>query len=570
MVDEWRIEMVSTLNGIEAIELLETADPAAASAVRFRGRKPVVERTADQPYTINGVEGVIFSDETGGPGTVFRLDEADWDDAQAARQRGQRVLVVVDENGEVVASGVTLPAASVSFVPFDEHSAEGTLVGTVTYHPSATWTLTNTAGNRFKKVDPDEIHTGAVETDYETTPEPQIEITQSLEGAVNTPRVTSITVTSMVNIAGDTTPDAFSFVDTTDVVASSTQTSGWVQITGLSTEPSTVTVGGDASSEWRKADDGSGTNATAWGSAAGTILNNKYVQVRHTASANTSTATNTILTIGGVSDTFTSTTAAGGAPADWGVPKIGAVASVASGNLTLTEPAGAASGDLMVACIGYRDSAAFTLPAGWTIVATQQSSGNLDSGGVTTGIPSACMAYIVRGGSAPSLVWTRTAGDVASGVILGYTGADNTPYDTGSSNTLGTASTTSTTGTITTAAVDELLVAMSCSARTTIPHTFRAATSPTTSSGGSGVLDTTTAPSDDVWLGRLGSAVTTGADIALAIADVVKTVAGATGEIRSTAANSRGVMVVGAFRPPFDDGGGEAPFGATIVGAPSG
>ena len=83
----------------------------------------------------------------------------------------------------------------------------------------------------------------------------------------------------------------------------------------------------------------------------------------------------------------------------WGVPKIGALAEVASGNLTLAEPSGIASGDLMVACIGYRSSAAFTVPGDWNLIATQQSSGDTDA---TNGIASGVMMWCVRGGSAPT------------------------------------------------------------------------------------------------------------------------------------------------------------------------
>ena len=49
-------------------------------------------------------------------------------------------------------------------------------------------------------------------------------------------------------------------------------------------------------------------NGGSYTSDAGTVENGNTVTVRHTSSASFSTATNTVLTIGGVSDTFTSTT----------------------------------------------------------------------------------------------------------------------------------------------------------------------------------------------------------------------------------------------------------------------
>ena len=79
----------------------------------------------------------------------------------------------------------------------------------------------------------------------------------------------------------------------------------------------------------------------------------------------------------------------------WSVPKIGTLATGLGddGNITLTEPAGIAEGDLMVACLGYRGSNAFTLPSGWSLVATQQSSGDIDA---TNGIASGGFADIER------------------------------------------------------------------------------------------------------------------------------------------------------------------------------
>jgi hypothetical protein len=90
------------INGIEAVELLASADPSLAAETRNRGRKPVVVRTADQPLTLNGIEGVIWGTESSGPGSVYRLDSADPLLALAARQRGQRAVVVVDSSGAVV------------------------------------------------------------------------------------------------------------------------------------------------------------------------------------------------------------------------------------------------------------------------------------------------------------------------------------------------------------------------------------------------------------------------------------------------------------------------------------
>lgn len=99
----------------------------------------------------------------------------------------------------------------------------------------------------------------------------------------------------------DSTPDAFFFTDTTSVVVSSTQTSNTITVAGINTSAAVSVTGGTYSK-----------NGGAYTSAAGTALVGDTFSVRHTASAANSTAVDTTLTIGGVSDTFTSTTAAAG------------------------------------------------------------------------------------------------------------------------------------------------------------------------------------------------------------------------------------------------------------------
>jgi hypothetical protein len=228
----------------------------------------------------------------------------------------------------------------------------------------------------------------------------------------------------------------------------------------------------------------------------------------------------------------------------WGVPKIGALATpVTSGDLTLAEPAGIAAGDLMVACIAYRSNAAFTVPGDWNLVATQQSSGDTDA---TNGIASGLMMWCVRGGSAPTLTFTRTAGDMATGRIIAYAGGHaSTPFDTGTANTLGAASATVTTGTLTTAEAGELIVAMVSYGDNLAVSAFDA-TDPGTASG---AIDTTTTPTDGTWIERADDGTNTGADGGLGIADAVRATAGATGTIQATVtASARHVMIAAAFK----------------------
>lgn len=100
----------------------------------------------------------------------------------------------------------------------------------------------------------------------------------------------------------DTTPDPFFFTDVPGTVApGSVQTSDAVTITGIRT-PAPVSIEGGFYSI-----DGSST----FTADPGVIQNGQTIRVRHVASSLGSTATDTTLTIGGVSDTFTSVTAAG-------------------------------------------------------------------------------------------------------------------------------------------------------------------------------------------------------------------------------------------------------------------
>jgi uncharacterized membrane protein (Fun14 family) len=232
----------------------------------------------------------------------------------------------------------------------------------------------------------------------------------------------------------------------------------------------------------------------------------------------------------------------------WGVPKIGTVAEVASGALTLAEPAGTAQGDLQIACIAIRSTVGFT-NADWTKI-EGQLSGDTDA---TNGIASGEMWYRVRGASAGTLQFSRTGGDLGRGVIIGYTGGkQNAAAVLGnhSSATLGAASATVTTATISTTEANELIVAMTSAGDNLSASAFDAATDPTTASG---ATDTTNAPTAGTWRERTDTGTNTGADGGLAVADAVRATAGATGTIQATiSASARHVMIASAFRMLVD------------------
>ncbi|MEO8218363.1 MAG: choice-of-anchor R domain-containing protein, partial [Acidobacteriota bacterium] len=97
----------------------------------------------------------------------------------------------------------------------------------------------------------------------------------------------------------DTTPDAFTFTDQTNVALSATITSAPVTISGINA-PSVISVVGGLYS----------INGGAFTSAGGTVSNGDMVRAQHTSSGSFTTTTDTTVTIGGVSDTFSSTTLA--------------------------------------------------------------------------------------------------------------------------------------------------------------------------------------------------------------------------------------------------------------------
>jgi hypothetical protein len=100
-------------------------------------------------------------------------------------------------------------------------------------------------------------------------------------------------------LAADSTPNAFTFTDQTNVALSTTITSAAITVLGINTSSAISVTGGTYS-----------INGGAYTSSSGSVVLNDSVTVRHTSSGSFSAGTDTVLTIGGVSDTFTSTTLA--------------------------------------------------------------------------------------------------------------------------------------------------------------------------------------------------------------------------------------------------------------------
>ena len=106
---------------------------------------------------------------------------------------------------------------------------------------------------------------------------------------------------SGTGVAPDSTPDAFTFTASTGVVNGAVATSNTVTITGINT-PASISVAGTATGHQCSIAGG------AWGTCSGTISNNQTIAVRHTTSSSYATSTTSVLSIGGVSGTYTATT----------------------------------------------------------------------------------------------------------------------------------------------------------------------------------------------------------------------------------------------------------------------
>lgn len=95
----------------------------------------------------------------------------------------------------------------------------------------------------------------------------------------------------------DTTPDAFSFVDQVDVVPDTQVESGAIVVSGINASATVSVTGGEYA-----------INGGAFTDANGTISNGQSVVVRLTAPSQLLTTADAVLTVGGVSDTFSATT----------------------------------------------------------------------------------------------------------------------------------------------------------------------------------------------------------------------------------------------------------------------
>lgn len=99
--------------------------------------------------------------------------------------------------------------------------------------------------------------------------------------------------------APDTTPDAFLFIDVENVALATDQVSNEIIVSGINAESAISIIGGKYS-----------IDGNIYSENPATVANGSRILVRHVSSELPNSPTDTTLTIGGVSDTFTSITAA--------------------------------------------------------------------------------------------------------------------------------------------------------------------------------------------------------------------------------------------------------------------
>ena len=231
----------------------------------------------------------------------------------------------------------------------------------------------------------------------------------------------------------------------------------------------------------------------------------------------------------------------------WGVVGVSAQGLTGSGggNVTMTEPAGAASGHLMVAALAFIGTTTFTAPAGWTLI-----------GESINATASFHWYYIIRGGSAPSLIWTRTGGSNVTGRITAYSASAAITFinDTAGTPTSPSGLSHGCAG-VTTTGTSDLVLAFSVTNSGSIVANDFDATDPGTASGTT--VDASTAPTAGTWKLRYSDLRAVSSPHSFAFADAVRTSAGATGDLVVTSAsNTVASCGIAAFTESGGGGGG--------------
>jgi hypothetical protein len=216
-----------------------------------------------------------------------------------------------------------------------------------------------------------------------------------------------------------------------------------------------------------------------------------------------------------------------------------------SNTINLPIPPGAA-GQLLVAMIGFRNSAMFSMPSGWTQI-QQVVTADTTAGGRVSGL----MAWKIRGPSEPTAAFLRGGGNRALGVILGYTPASGSlAFDTSSAFEQPSATTALAGAALTVTDPDSLLVVLSVVAGGdgAFGQNISAANLAAASSGPSQV------PGTIVPTGKWGEAYWHSQGVTSPLVahhgfDLAGVPAGSTGALSATSSvSSRGLVIAAAFK----------------------
>lgn len=218
-----------------------------------------------------------------------------------------------------------------------------------------------------------------------------------------------------------------------------------------------------------------------------------------------------------------------------------------SDEVFLTLPPGEA-GQLLVAQIGFRGSAPFAMPEGWTQIA-QVATADTSLGGEVSGV----MAWKIREAFEGPASFARTGGGVAGGIIVGYTpSVGGLTIDTHTVFAQPSATTALTGSALTVSAADSLLVttAIVAGIDTTLDHDWSAAALAKIAAP-SGVVPGTPSPVSRSTWGQTFMASMDAPDTAVTALgfDVAGVPAGSTGAFSGASiVSSRGLVIAAAFR----------------------
>ena len=243
-----------------------TLTNATTASVSFTAPSPTADTRFTFALTVSDGKGATTSDSVD---VVVKAVDTTPDAFTFTDQTGVALSAVVTSN-EITVSGINAPTAI--SISNGKYSVNG-------------GAFIATAGT-VKTSDKVKVqHTASA------SPATKVDTVLTIGGVVDT--------FSSTTAAKDTTPDAFAFTDQINVALSAVVTSNEITVSGINA-PTAISISNGKYS----------LNGGAYVTTAGTVKTGDKVKVQHTSSANYAAKVDTVLTIGGVSDTFSSTTAA--------------------------------------------------------------------------------------------------------------------------------------------------------------------------------------------------------------------------------------------------------------------